>query len=150
MRAPSALVGCVVSRGNLQAGGFEPGLTHDAGTLGPWDPARVARLIKRLRQFLDGSARVGLRHLMDLSGLRDWGACCCQSCLLLRVRRSARELRDAKNNNWEEHRCCSTEIMTQVCFLVFLISSCAARSRRLSLDCTTCASALRYPIHRQS
>jgi hypothetical protein len=24
-----------------------------------------------LRQFLDGSARVGLRHLMDLSGWRD-------------------------------------------------------------------------------
>src|SRR5438045_9197499 len=71
MRAPSALVGCVVSRGNPQAGGIEPGLTHDAGTLGPWDPARVARLIKRLRQFLDGSARVGLRHLMDLSGWRD-------------------------------------------------------------------------------
>src|SRR5947208_1364703 len=71
MRSPSALVGCVVSRGNLQAGDLEPGLTHDAGTLGPWDPARVARLIKRLRQFLDGSARVGLRHLMDLSGWRD-------------------------------------------------------------------------------
>src|SRR5205814_8434445 len=71
MRAPSALVGCVVSRGNLQAGGLEPGLTHNAGTLGPWDPARVACLIKRLRQFLDGSARVGLRHLMDLSGWTD-------------------------------------------------------------------------------
>src|SRR5207245_10749107 len=66
MRAPSALVGCVVSRGNLQAGDFEPGFTHDAGTLGAWDPARVARLIKRLRQFLDGSGRVALRHLVGL------------------------------------------------------------------------------------
>src|SRR5205085_11968606 len=110
MRAPSALVGCVVSRGNLQAGGFEPGLTHDAGTLRPWDPARVARLIKRLRQFLDGSARVGLRHLMNLSGWRDGKLAAASPVCSCGYGAQLASCVDAKNNNWEEHRCCSTEI----------------------------------------
>src|SRR6476660_9910940 len=118
MRAPLALLGCVVGLGNLQPGGFEPRLAHDARTLGPWDPARVARLVKRLSQLLHGSARVGLRHLIDLSGWRDWNACC-QSCLLLRVPCSARELRDAKDNNWEEHHRSSTEIVTRGLFFGF-------------------------------